>query len=137
MTNKAILTGLLAGIAAGLCVLATVNMGPVAYFLMFIAAGAVGVATMGWGRDAGIAATVAAFGVLVLASGLPIAAASTLLLFVPAGWTGYLANLGHRRPGEAAVDWYPLGRILLHLMALLAFAFIAVGAAFVFRGPLG
>ena len=64
MANRSILIGLLAGLAAGLMVTATVTTMPFAFFLPFVAAGVIYIATMGWGFQAGIASVLAGTGTI-------------------------------------------------------------------------
>ena len=128
MANRSILIGLLAGLAAGLMVTATVTTMPFAFFLPFVAAGVIYIATMGWGFQAGIASVLAGTGTIGVLTEIPTAIASSAMLFVPAGWVGHLTNLGQADEADGGIRWYPLGAILLHLMSILVVVFIAIGA---------
>ena len=129
MANRSILIGLLAGLAAGLLVTATVTTMPLVFFLPFVAAGVIYIATMGWGFQAGIASVLAGTGTIGMLTEVPTAVASSAMLFIPAAWVGHLANLGQAdAEAEGGIRWYPLGTILFHLMAILVVVFITIGA---------
>lgn len=127
MANRSIFIGLVAGLAAGLMVTATITTMPFAFFLPFVAAGAIYIATMGWGFQAGIASVIAGTGTIGVFTEPSTALASSAMLFVPAGWVGHLTNLG-QSDENGGIVWYPLGTILFHLMSILVVAFIAIGA---------
>ena len=128
MANRSILIGLLAGLAAGLLVTATVTTMPFAFFLPFVAAGVIYIATMGWGFQAGIASVIAGTGTIGVFTEISTALAGSAMLFVPAGWVGHLTNLGQTDEDRGGIHWYPLGTILFHLMAILVVVFITIGA---------
>ena len=128
MANRSILIGLLAGLAAGLLVTATVTTMPFAFFLPFVAAGVIYIATMGWGFQAGIASVIAGTGTIGAFTEISTALAGSAMLFVPAGWVGHLTNLGQTDEDRGGIRWYPLGTILFHLMAILVVVFITIGA---------
>ena len=128
MANRSILIGLLAGLAAGLLVTATVTTMPFAFFLPFVAAGVIYIATMGWGFQAGIASVIAGTGTIGVFTEISTALAGSAMLFVPAGWVGHLTNLGQTDEDRGGIRWYPLGTILFHLMAILVVVFITIGA---------
>ncbi|MEZ5881229.1 MAG: hypothetical protein R3D35_11275 [Nitratireductor sp.] len=128
MANRSILIGLLAGLAAGLLVTATVTTMPFAFFLPFVAAGVIYIATMGWGFQAGIASVIAGTGTIGAFTEISTALAGSAMLFVPAGWVGHLTNLGQTDEDRGGIHWYPLGTILFHLMAILVVVFITIGA---------
>jgi hypothetical protein len=134
INNQALLTGILAGCAAGLMIFGAFNAGLFAIVLLFAAPAAIYIATMGWGSGAGL---VAAFTGTLIAGwfgGMPLGAMSGGLLFAPAAYIGHLVNLGTRSTVNAANDnaggvvWFPLSIILMRLMFILAAGFIIIGA---------
>lgn len=132
--NQAFLTGILAGVAAGLMILAAYNAGFLAFFLLFAAPAAIYIATMGWGSSAGFVAAFVGFMLTGIFGGYPLGGLSGALLFAPAAYVGHLVNLGARAANPAANDnnagivWFPLSLILFRLMLILAAGFIIIGA---------
>lgn len=135
INNQAFLTGILAGIAAGLMVLAAFNAGMLAFLLFFAAPAAIYIATMGWGSAAGIIAVLVGGGLATWFGSSAFGGLAGLLLFAPAAYVGHLVNLGAPQASAAANDnhggivWFPLGQILLRLMAILAAGFLLIGFA--------
>lgn len=129
--NQAILTGLFAGIAAGVMVLGASSAGMLAFLLYFAAPAAVYIASMGWGGIAGLVAAVAGAGLAAMFGDNSIAGLTLALLFAPAAAVGHMANLGQRaNMGEEAgkaIVWFPLSLILFRLMIMLAAGFILIG----------
>jgi hypothetical protein len=125
--NSTLLVGFLAGIAAGLMLLAAYRAGAMAFFLFFAAPAAIYIATMGWGLAAGITGLISG-AVLCGIFGTPeMAGVATLLLLAPAVWIGHLVNLGHKDEQSGKVGWFPLSSILFRLMLALAFGFLVFG----------
>ena len=86
------------------------------------------VAALGWGPlCATIGGIAAAFGLGAM-FGLPYCIAFVVAVALPAWWLGHLALLGRpvptaracqwRRAGAPMLEWYPVGRILLWIVAL-------------------
>ncbi len=125
-----ILVGLAAGIAAALMFVAPVG-GTVLAFPLFILTGLpIGLAGLGWGTVAGAVAAVT--GALVIFATLStMGAAAFLLLFaVPVFWVARLALLSRQADDaqpDASREWYPLGRMLVHLSAAVAVGVVLVG----------
>lgn len=125
MKNQPILVGILAGLAAGLMMLAAYGAGVASIPFLFAAPASIYIASMGWGTVSGFIAALVAAGI-ILAIGTPGGAiVSSALLFIPAAWTGHLANLGQQ--GARGMIWYPLSGILFQLMLLVAAGFIITG----------
>jgi hypothetical protein len=128
---QAILVGIAAGIAAALMFLAPVG-GTVLAFPLFILTGLpIGLAGLGWGIAAGaIAAVVGTLAIFAVLS--TIGAASFVLLFAaPIFWAARLALLSRpvgEQPSGDSRDWYPLGRILVHLAIAAAIGVVLIGA---------
>ena len=127
---QTILVGIAAGIAAALMFLAPVG-GTMLAFPLFILTGLpIGLAGLGWGTMAG--AVAAAAGTLTIFAALStMGAAAFLLLFaLPVFWVARLAVMS-RPAAEASPDapreWYPLGRMLVHLAVAVAIGLALVG----------
>lgn len=120
--------GILAGLAAGLMIVAAFRSVTAALPMLFAAPIAIYIASLGWGTIAGfLAAIVGAAGAMV--GGTNIAIFSALLMFLPAAWAGHLANLGQPSADGKSTIWYPLEGILVRLMAAIAAGFIIAGFA--------
>ncbi len=127
---QTILVGIAAGIAAALMFLAPVG-GTVLAFPLFILTGLpIALAGLGWGTAAGAAAAIAGTLTIFVALSTMGAAAFLLLFAVPVVWVARLALLS-RSAADAAPDapreWYPLGRLLVHLAGAAAIAVVLVG----------
>jgi hypothetical protein len=119
-----ILIGIGAGLAAAL--LFSALGGTFLSFPLFALTGLpIGIVSLGWTPIAGaIAALVGAAAVFFFLS--PLASAMFLLLFaLPLVWLARLAGLS-RTSGES-VDWFPLGRILVHAAIAVAIGLTACG----------
>ncbi len=127
---QAILVGIAAGIAAALMFLAPVG-GTVLAFPLFILTGLpIGLAGLGWGTAAGaIAAIVGTLAIFAVLSTMG-AAAFVLLFAAPIFWAARLAlrsrPVGDQASGDSR-EWYPLGRILVHLAAAAAIGVVLIG----------
>jgi hypothetical protein len=125
-----ILVGIAAGIAAALMFLAPVGGTALAFPLFLLTGLPIGVAGLGWGTAAGaIAAVVGTLTIFAILS--TVGAASFVLLFAaPIFWAARLALLSRPVGDEASADrreWYPLGRMLVHLAAAAAIGVVLVG----------
>jgi hypothetical protein len=108
-----ILIGLGAGAAAALLFASVISGSIAAIFLFYLAPLPILIAAVGWSQTAGLIAAASATGAVSLLSG-------TFFIAVPviafgAWWLGYLALLA--RPavngGGGALEWYPIGRLVL------------------------
>ncbi len=133
---QTILAGIAAGIAAALLFLAPVS-GTVLAFPLFILTGLpIGLAGLGWGTAAGAVAVVAG-ALAIFAAQSALATAAFLLLFAaPVFWVARLALLSRPLAGaDAPREWYPLGRLLVHLAAAVAIGVVLVGFLIGFGDP--
>ncbi len=127
---QTILVGIAAGIAAALMFVAPVG-GTVLAFPLFILTGLpIGLAGLGWGAAAGATAAFAGTLAIFVALSTTGAAAFLLLFALPVFWVARLALMS--RPADGAApgaprEWYPLGRMLMHLAAAVAISVVAVG----------
>jgi hypothetical protein len=126
-----LLVGLGAGVASALLFAVVVTGSALAVGLSLVAPLPIFIAALGWSHRAGLVA-VAAGGVATAFAFRPAAGlAFGLGWALPAWWLAFLALLG--RPGaEGALEWYPLGRVLLWMAATAAlitvFAVVALGS---------
>ncbi len=127
--SQSIFVGILAGISAGLMLVAAFKAGVLAFVLFFAAPAAIYIATMGWGFVAGFVATAIGTMIAGYAGGTGAAGIGLLLLFFPAASVGHMVNLGQRADDGLGIVWFPLSDILFRLMAMLAIGFMALGAA--------
>ncbi len=120
-----ILLGIGAGIACVLLLSAIMTGTSVAVPLFILSPLPIAVATLGWGVVAGISAALTT-GAVILGYSLylgvePLMALVALLLVAgPTVWVCYLTGLSRQSAAPAAVEWFPLGRILLHAAIVVA-----------------
>ena len=114
-----LLVGLGAGLVSALLFAVVVTGSALAVGLSLVAPLPIFIAALGWSHRAGLVA-VAAGGVATALAFRPAAGlAFGLGWALPAWWLAFLALLG--RPGaEGALEWYPLGRVLLWIAAAAA-----------------
>ena len=108
-----VLVGLGAGAAAALLFASVISGSIAAVFLFYLAPLPILIAAVGWSHVAGLIAAASATGVLSLLSGAFFLAVPVIAF--GAWWLGYLALLA--RPavngGGGALEWYPVGRLVL------------------------
>jgi hypothetical protein len=130
------ITTLLIAIAAGLAsasMFATIISGALVSLLLFyLAPLPLMVAALGWGPFCAAVGGITAASILGLTFGLPYCAAFVLAIALPAWWLGHVALLGRPIATDAtpandttALEWYPVGRILLWIAV---FAMITIAA---------
>jgi hypothetical protein len=123
---KSILIGIGAGAASALLSLSLVSGSPISLLLVFIASLPILIVTIGWSGSVGlIAVAAAAIGLgLIVDWRLPLS--YVVSVGAPAWWLGYLAMLarpaevpedaeqsGEQPPAPAALEWYPVGRLVV------------------------
>lgn len=110
---QTVLVGLGAGAAAALLFASVASGSIAAVFLFYLAPLPIAIAALGWGHLAGLIAAAAATAVVAVLSGVFFIAVPVIAF--GAWWLGYLALLA--RPaangGGAALEWYPVGRLVL------------------------
>ncbi|MTV13400.1 MULTISPECIES: DUF2232 domain-containing protein [Bradyrhizobium] len=136
-----IFTVALAAGAASALMFASISSGALISILLFyLAPLPIMVAALGWGPLAAAIGGVGAASVLGTIFGLPYSIAFAMMVAVPGWWLGHLALLGRPIAGAAgdsakqqqpALEWYPVGRILLWIAA---FAIITTTVALLTLG---
>jgi hypothetical protein len=108
-----VLVGLGAGAAAALLFASVVSGSIAAIFLFYLAPLPILIAALGWSHVAGLIAAASATAVVAVLSGVFFIAVPVIAF--GAWWLGYLALLA--RPaangGAGALEWYPVGRLVL------------------------
>jgi len=137
-----VLIALAAGCASALMFASILSGALTAVLLFHLAPLPLMVVGLGWGPLSAAIGGIAAATVLGSIFGIPTCIAYVLASGLPAWWLAHLAMLG--RPvsadtaaaGEgAALEWYPLGRILLWVVVLAAIATLATLLAMGSDGP--
>jgi magnesium-transporting ATPase (P-type) len=110
-----VLIGLGAGAASALLFASIASGSPLSFALANFAQLPIMLAAIGWTHLAGLlAALVASLGLAIATTG-SVAVAFLLGIGLPAWWIGYLVLLARpaNGPDPAAVEWYPVGRIVV------------------------
>lgn len=110
--------GVGAGVVSALLTLSVGARSALALPLFLLAPLPVAIAALGWNHRAGLIATAAGAALLGLAYSPRLAALYVVATGLPAWWFSYLALLARQRPH--AVEWYPIGRILVWIAAAAA-----------------
>lgn len=118
-----VLIGLAAGSASALMFASVVSRTLISALLMYLASMPLMVAGIGWGPlSATIGGIMAALGVAAI-FGFYHGIAYALIVALPAWWLSHLAMLGRpaaEGPDPAALEWYPVGRLLLWIAGFAA-----------------
>ena len=117
------LIGIAAGAASALMFASIISGALISLLLFYLAPLPLMVAALGWGPLAATIGGIAAASGLGLMFGLPYCIAFVVTVALPAWWLGHLALLGRpianaeagngAQPVAPAMEWYPVGRILL------------------------
>jgi hypothetical protein len=130
-----ILIALAAGSASALMFASIISGALISLLLFYLAPLPLMVAALGWGPLAATIGGIAAASGLGLMFGLPYCIAFVLMVALPAWWLGHLALLGRpiadaeagngAQPAAPAMEWYPVGRILLWIAGFAMLTTIA------------
>jgi hypothetical protein len=122
-----VLIAIAAGCASALMFASIVSGALISLLLFYLAPLPLMVAALGWGPLGATIGGIAAATVLGTIFGLPYCIAFVLATALPAWWLGHLALLGRplaagTQPANdaAALEWYPVGRILLWIVIFAA-----------------
>ena len=132
-----LLIALAAGFASALMFASFVSGALISLPLIYFAPLPLMVAALGWGPLAATIGGIAAASIIGVTLGLPYCLGFALTIALPAWWLGHLALLG--RPVSAgpssgngvaavapALEWYPVGRILLWIAGFAVLTIIAL-----------
>ena len=108
-----VLIGVGAGAAAALLFASVASGSIVATVLFYLAPLPILIAALGWGHLAALVAVLSAGIGLAAILGVYFVTAFLIGVGVPAWWLGYLALLARPTGVPAAVEWYPIGRLVL------------------------
>ena len=113
------LIALAAGCASAVMFASIISGALISLLLFYLAPLPLMVAALGWGAFCAAVGGITAACILGLAFGFPYCSAFVLAIALPAGWLGHLALLGRPTAADttsandaAALEWYPVGRIL-------------------------
>jgi hypothetical protein len=130
-----ILIAVAAGSASALMFASIISGALISLLLFYLAPLPLMVAALGWGPLAATIGGIAAASGLGLMFGLPYCIAFVLTVALPAWWLGHLALLGRpiadaestngSQPAAPAMEWYPVGRILLWIAGFAMLTTIA------------
>jgi hypothetical protein len=129
--TQPILIGIAAGVAAALLYLAPLSGSALAFPLFILTGLPVAIAAIGWGVVAGISAGIAGVAVVgVMLPGLVPGTIFLVLFAAPIVWLARLAGMSRAVDASdpaAGVEWYPLGRLLLHAAVAVPISLIVIG----------
>jgi len=131
-----LLIALAAGCASALMFASIISGALISLLLFYLAPLPLMVAAMGWGPLSATVGGIAAAIGLGAIFGLPYCIAFALMVALPAWWLGHLALLGRpiehngspangASPVAPALEWYPVGRILLWVSGFAALTTMA------------
>jgi len=121
------LIGIGAGLAAALLFVSPLGGTMLALPLFVLSALPVAIAGLAWGSVAAVVAALVAAVTIGGAIALPAGIIHLALFGAPMAWGCRLAGLSRTDEETGAVEWYPIGRILLHAAAVTAVGLIVVG----------
>jgi hypothetical protein len=131
-----VLIAMAAGCASASMFASIVSGAPISLLLFYLAPLPLMVAALGWGPLGATIGGIAAAAGLGAIFGLPYCLAFAVTVALPAWWLGHLALLGRpathgvssgngASPVAPALEWYPVGRILLWITGFAALTTIA------------
>jgi hypothetical protein len=123
-----VLIGIGAGIAAALLFVAPMSGGTLAFPLFILSGLPIAIAGLGWGVVAGgialLSGAILTYAVLGTFAGSAI---FVLVFAAPVFWVSRLAGLSRSGDENGPAEWYPLGRILMHVALAVAIGLTAAG----------
>ncbi|WP_449257451.1 hypothetical protein [Bosea sp. (in: a-proteobacteria)] len=122
------IVGIGAGLVAALLFSVVITGSPLSALLYSAAPLPIFIASLGWNHRSGLFATVAGALAVAVALAPTGGIAFALIIGLPAWWIAYLALLA-RTDAQGAVEWYPLGNLMVWIAATAALA--TVGSALV------
>jgi hypothetical protein len=122
------IVGIGAGLVSALLFSVVITGSPLAALLYSAAPLPIFIASLGWNHRSGLFATLAGAIAVAVVLAPPGGIAFALIIGLPAWWIAYLTLLA-RGDAQGAVEWYPLGNLLLWIAATAALA--TVGSALV------
>ena len=128
-----VLVTIAAGLASALMFASIISGALISLLLFYLAPLPLMVAALGWGPLSATIGGIAAASILGSTFGLAYCVAFVLAIALPAWWLGHLAMLGRplaagTAPGNeaAALEWYPVGRILFWIAIFATITITAV-----------
>jgi hypothetical protein len=110
--------GIGAGLVSALLFGVVITGSPLAIALSVVAPLPIFIAALGWNHRSGLVASAAGGIAMGLALNVTAGVVFALGWALPAWWLAFLALLG--RPAGGTMEWYPLGRLLLWIVATSA-----------------
>ncbi len=137
-----VLIAMAAGGASALMFASIISGALISLLLFYLAPLPLMVVALGWGPLSATIGGIAAAGVLGAIFGLPYCIAFVVAIALPAWWLGHLALLGRPLASDnapandsAALEWYPVGRILLWIVVFATIMTTAILLTMGFDGP--
>ncbi len=116
--------GIGAGLVAALLFSVVITGSPLAVLLYSAAPLPIFIAALGWNHRAGLYASAAGALAVTLGLSLPAGFAFACIIALPAWWIAYLALLA-RSDESGAVEWYPLGHLMVWIAGTATLASVA------------
>jgi len=137
-----VLIAMAAGFASALMFASIISGALISVLLVYLAPLPLMVAALGWGPLSATIGGIAAATVLGATFSLPYCIAFVVAVALPAWWLGHLALLGRplaagSAPGndDAALEWYPVGRILIWIVVFATITTTAILLTMGFDAP--
>ena len=115
------IVGIGAGLVAALLFSVVITGSPLSALLYSAAPLPIFIASLGWNHRSGLFATAAGALAVAVALAPTGGIAFALIIGLPAWWIAYLALLA-RTDAQGAVEWYPLGNLMVWIAATAALA---------------
>jgi len=118
---KFIMTALAIGMASLAMCLSLASGSPLSFILFLLAAVPLMTGAMGWGSQSAALGAIIAVVLIALVFGFGASLVFLIAFAVPGWWLGHLALLGEEASagnGQASLTWYPVGRLIVWIVAL-------------------